>query len=361
VWTTPKNFQTQGSRIQKTQGLNTQESLREEPRSRAAVGVGTVDPAGVELNLAAVEVEDRRERKHALDIRLELIAGAVDVEVIVVVQAFGMRQQHDADGERPEAELVEAEDLAGTANRATAMTESELRSDDQDVRVALGFRERDEELLGLGRLAEVIAIELAVAVVVELAATGLLDRVEHLLQDESVSAAEQAESLHTSPNVGNGEPAFCAVGKHGFALLDLREQILIGIADARKEFAQTIALLGQTLGLVAGQVAVGGLHLFALVLVGDRHVREGEDSGFTNADSEVRIGEDALGAVFADIASLEVIRHRLVGGVGRDAGDLLDLTVGDFFLSNRRHDVISVSESSDLRLSPMRRVMYGLL
>lgn len=46
------------------------ERLREKRRSGAIVGVGVVAPVGVELDLAVVEVEDRRVREVAIGIRI---------------------------------------------------------------------------------------------------------------------------------------------------------------------------------------------------------------------------------------------------------------------------------------------------
>lgn len=45
------------------------ERLRKEGRHRAIVVVGIVEPVGVELDLAVVEVEDRRVREVAIGIR----------------------------------------------------------------------------------------------------------------------------------------------------------------------------------------------------------------------------------------------------------------------------------------------------
>ncbi|MDB5265232.1 MAG: hypothetical protein JWN64_803 [Parcubacteria group bacterium] len=334
----PENFRAQGSRIQKTRGLKDRRSLRGEPGGRTVVPAGDAEPATAELDLAVAEAEERRAREVAIGVLSELIARAVDPQIVVVVQAFGMRQQHDADGEGPETELVDCEDLAGAANRTAAMLDTELRRHDQDVRVALGFREIGEELLRVGRLLQVLRTELPFAVVVELAVAGLLDRVERLLQGLAVGGAEDGRVLDP---VGDREPALGADRQRDFALLDLREQILVGIADAGEQLAQTVALLGQAFGGIAGQIAVDRTDLFVLELVGVRHVREGENGRFADTDSEVRIHEDALGVFFADIEAAEVILGRLIGGIGRNASELLNLAVGGNFLSNRRHDVIS--------------------
>lgn len=247
-------------------------SLRSEPRHRTVELVGAEDPANVELDPAAVEVEEWRAREIAIGARTEFGTAAIDPEVVGVLEPFGMRQQHDANSERVEAELVDDVDLACPANRAAAMAETELRRNDQDVRVTLDFRKVGEELLRTSRQTQVLRTELTFAEVVELTVAGLLEDVEHLLHG---AAVDEAEDLRVLDPVGDREPAFGTLRERDFAFLDLREQILIGVADAGEELAQTIALLGQALGLVAGQIAVGRRPLFVLVFVGDRQILEG--------------------------------------------------------------------------------------
>ena len=46
------------------------ERLREEGRSTAIVLISVVEPIGIELDLAIVEVEDRRVRKGAIGLRI---------------------------------------------------------------------------------------------------------------------------------------------------------------------------------------------------------------------------------------------------------------------------------------------------
>ena len=48
--------------------LSCEERFRDEPRGRAIVLVGVVDPVGVELDLAVIEVEDRRVVEATIDI-----------------------------------------------------------------------------------------------------------------------------------------------------------------------------------------------------------------------------------------------------------------------------------------------------
>ena len=63
--------------------LSCREIFRDEPRGRAIVLVGVVNPVGVELDLAVVEVEDRRVREHAIGVRNHCLRPSVapDLEV----------------------------------------------------------------------------------------------------------------------------------------------------------------------------------------------------------------------------------------------------------------------------------------
>ncbi len=234
--------------MQKTQGLNTQESLREERRSGAIAVVRADDPVDVEPNPAAAEVEERRERELALVIRPEFVAGAVDVEVVVVSEAFGVRQQHDADGESPETELVAGEDFACPANRTTAMLDAKLRRNDEDIITLLlaEFLERGGRAVAL---LETVGTELAFAVVVELAAAGLLDQIEHLLDGFAVRRGDLLPAR-------DGEPSFGAVGQ--------REAVgVLAVAtNAGEQLHQSLHLLSDRLRGVTREIAVTGLDFF---------------------------------------------------------------------------------------------------
>lgn len=63
--------------------LSCEERFRDEPRRRAIVLVGVVDPVGVELDLAAAEVEDRRVVEAAIGIGNHCLRSSVapDLEV----------------------------------------------------------------------------------------------------------------------------------------------------------------------------------------------------------------------------------------------------------------------------------------
>jgi len=88
--------------------------------------VGNDVPVGVELDLAVAEAEDRRVREVATGARSELVTSAVDMKLFPLNLAFGVGQQHDADCEGSETELVGREDLASPTDRLTAMAHAEL-------------------------------------------------------------------------------------------------------------------------------------------------------------------------------------------------------------------------------------------
>src|SRR3989338_8536177 len=141
--------------------------LRDEGRSGTVVLVGVVEPAGIELDLAAVEVKERHEREVAIGVRTELVTSAVDVELFPLNLAFGVGQQHDADCERSETELVGHEDLASPTNRTALVTETELTRNDEDVVTLLLVAELLEHLRRIGVLSQVLRTGLTLAVVVE--------------------------------------------------------------------------------------------------------------------------------------------------------------------------------------------------
>lgn len=313
-------------RIQKTQELEDRGSvLRNEPGSRPAAVVGIGEPVRAELDLAAAEAEVRGVDEADNGIRIiELVTRAVDPEVIVVHEPFRMGQDHDADGERAEAELVGGENLTSATNGTSTMTDAELRRNDENVVVLLLVAELLEHACRLGRLPETLGTELAVAVVVELAVTGLLDHVEHLLHRLVVGRGDLLP-------LRDGEPSFGVRGKRTF------DQLLVGVADAGEQLAQAVRLLGDALGLaVPREVAVLRRDLLVGELVGDRHLGEREDDRFADARGELGVAVYALSGLLAEGA---VVLHRLLGGVGGDSCELLDLTFGCRFLGKRRHDV----------------------
>ncbi len=118
-----------------------------------------------------------------------------------------MGQDHDAAGERAEAELVGGEEnLASATDGTSTMTDAELRRNDEDVVVFLLVAELLEHACRLGRLPETLGTELAVVVVVEVAGTGLPDHVEHLLHSLVVGRGDLLP-------LRDGEPSFSIRGK----------------------------------------------------------------------------------------------------------------------------------------------------
>lgn len=339
-----KNFSNSRIKTQKIQEFEGRGSaLRNESRSGTVVAVRIVEPVRAELDPADVEAEDRGAIEANNGIRIvELVTRAVDPKIIVVHEPFRMGQDHDANGERAEAELVDQKDFTSTTHRATAVPDAELSRNDEDVRTALRLREICPELLQLSRLAETLLVELAVTVVVELAVAGPLDSVEHLLKCRAVSGTE--DGLVLDP-VGDREPTLGTDWQRDLAFLDLREQVEVGETDAGEQFAQTVALLGQTLGGVTGQIAVGRADLFVLELVGVRQLGESENGRGMDAADEVGVTLHALGTFLAEIVGIGISLYRLLGSIGGHAGKQLDLAVGGRFTSKRRHDVSSYSSA----------------
>ena len=274
-----------------------------------------LDPAVVEAEVGSVAEADNRIRI------IKLVTSTINPKVVVVLEPFRMSQNHDADSERTESEFVGQEDFTSTANGAATMADAELGGHNQDVRIALGFREVSEELLCACRLAETLLVELTLTVVFELAVTGLLDGAEHLEEGFAVGSTEDGRVLHP---VGDGEPAFGVFREFDFAFLDLREQVLIGKADAGEQDAELIALLVQSLRFVAGEIAVARFHFFVLELVGDRQVLERRGDRHANSFCEfIAVCMHTLCTVLVETE----FRNCFFCGVGGDSGDLLQLTV----------------------------------
>ncbi len=313
-------------RIQKTQEFEHQGSvLRNESRRGTAVAAGIAEPVRAELDPAVAEVEARGEIEADIGIRIiKLVTRAVDPEVVIVHEPFLVGQDHDADGECAESELVGREDLTSTADRTSPMADAELGGHHEDVVILLLVAELLEHRRRLGRLAQTRVVDLPVTVVVELPVTSRLHRVEHLLDRFGVGRSDRLPLRDGEPPLG--------VLRH-FALGEL----LVGEPDAREDLAQDIALLRDRLGLrVAREVAVARLHLLVLELVGDRQVLERGEGGRADGLGEfVAVFDDALGARVVE----SELTENLLDGVVSEPVDLLDLTGS--CLSNRLHDVIS--------------------
>lgn len=281
--------------------------LREEGRSGTEELVGRDEPDGMELDLAAVEVEDRRVREAASGIRSELVTGAVDVELFPLNLAFGVGQQHDADCEGSEAELVGRKDLTCPANRATAMPQTELGRNDEDVEVLLLVAELLEHLHRLGVLPEVLRSELAVTVVVELPLRR--DHREYLLDRFTVGRG------HRLP-LRNGEPSL------GVRRKRLLGDLLVGETDAGEELTQNVGLLRDPLDLVALGIRVAGLDFLVGELVGHRELLDAGDDASLEL---VTVLDELLDAVLVK----ETLGNCAIHGIFREPFDLLLLSVCD--------------------------------
>ena len=238
--------------------------LRKEGRHRAIAVAGTAEPAGVELDLAAVEVEDRRAREGATGSRSELVAGTVHVKLFPLDLPFRVGQEHAPHSERTETELDGVHHLTSPANRATTMAHAEPAQDDQDVMSLLLVTELLERLLRLDVLTQILRTGLTLAVVVERPRG--TDRGEHLVDGFTVRRSELLPP-------GNGEPSFGVRGKRprGDALVVGR------ILELREERLEGCHLLCDSLRLVALGIRVAGADLFVGELVGHRELLDAGD------------------------------------------------------------------------------------
>ncbi len=291
------------SRVQANKGR----LLRDKGRSGTIVPAGAAAPAGAEPDPAAAEAEERREREVAIGVRRELVTSAVDVELFPLNLAFGVGQQHDADCEGSETELVGREDLTCPAHRTALVTETELSRDDEDVVILLLVAELLEHLRRLGVLSQVLRSELAVTVVVELPLGP--DHREHLLDRFAVRRRELLP-------LRNGEPSLGVRGKR------LVGQLLIGEADTREELTQDVGLLGDPLDLVAFGVRVARLHFLVSELVGHRELF---DTGHDASLELVTVLDELLDAVLVESRLFE----RTQGGVLDKAQVLFLLSIRD--------------------------------
>lgn len=83
-----------GQRIKKLKASRpkAQLRLRGEPRHRPAVDVRVADPEGVHLEHAVAEADARGVRELAVAAPRHLVARTVDPEIVVVLEAVGMRE-----------------------------------------------------------------------------------------------------------------------------------------------------------------------------------------------------------------------------------------------------------------------------
>jgi len=310
------------SKDPRTQDLKGQ--LREEGRSGAIVPVGTVVPAGAELDPEDAEVEDRREREVATGARRELVPSAVDVELFPLDLPFRVGQDHASHSERTETELDGVHHLTGPANRATAVTETELARDDEDVVSLLLVAELLERLHRLGVLAQVLRTRLVLAVVVERPLG--LDGREHLVDGLTVRRAELLPPR-------DGEPPFGVRGKRprGDALVER------GVLELREELTQGLDLLRDALDLVAG-VRVAGADLLVRELVAHGELTDGRDDARLEL---VAVFDELLKPILVELD----FRESLVSGVLDEPLVLLLLTGRDRLCRHRQPPVFWICQS----------------
>ncbi len=283
--------------------------LRDKPRRRTAVPVGNADIVAAEPDPATAEAEDRGAAERTISNGIVLVPGTIDPQIVVVLEAFRMRQNHAGNCESSESELLSVHNLAGAADRASPVLDAELARNHEDVVAFLLLPELGPDLGGLGVLAQAIRSQLALAVVVELAVAGLLDEVEHLLQRFPVGRRDLLPAR-------DGEVALRTLRKR------LLGQLFVGVADVRNQLAQEVGLLGHALGLVTREVTVVGLFLFVSVLIGQRQPPDGShDVGLQfvavlDESLETVLVEDALGNGAIDCVLGEPL-------------DLLGLTLSD--------------------------------
>ena len=226
-----------------------------------------------------------------------------------------MRQDHDPDGESPETKLAGVHDFACPANRTTPVTETELSRNDENVVILLLVTELLERLAGLLRLTEILRTELTFTVVVKRTVSGLLDQVEHLLHGFAVCRGDLLPPR-------NGEPSF------GVRRKILLGQLLIGVTNPGEQLAQPVGLLGNSLGLVAGEVAVVGFRFLVCELVAHGEFTDGRHDPCLEF---VAVFDELLKPVLVETRFSE----RTLGGVLDEPEVLLFLSFGDAGVGDR--------------------------
>lgn len=221
-----------------------------EPGGGAVAAARVADTASVEPEAAVVEVEARRALEVAVGVPGVLVPGAVDPQVVVVVQTLGVGEQHDGHLEGSHAELLCLHHRASTADGATPMADAELSGDHQDVVSFLRACDPLQRFGLLEALTQPIWSELPLAVIHELAVAGRAKHLKHALERLAVGLSERLPAR-------DGEPSLGARG-HRCA----RDLLVAGL-ELGEVLAQDGHLLGDGLGSpVAGLVAIVALDLF---------------------------------------------------------------------------------------------------
>jgi len=85
-----KDSRNEESKVSRTSIRKFRGLLREKPGRRATVDAGRAEPERVEPDPAPAEDEEGREGEIAISSRGVFVARAVDPQVVVVLQSFGM-------------------------------------------------------------------------------------------------------------------------------------------------------------------------------------------------------------------------------------------------------------------------------
>ena len=107
----PEIFSNPRIKIAKDPRIRNQASLRDEAGGSTTEVVRNADTLRVELKLAVVEVEVRRERESGLATRFEFVAGEIHIEFLITDESLGMCQGDCAADDGTETEFVRDEDL----------------------------------------------------------------------------------------------------------------------------------------------------------------------------------------------------------------------------------------------------------
>jgi len=300
------NKESKDPRIQDLKGR----LLRHEARRGTEEVVGNVEPASAELDLAVVEDEERRAREPVIVVGIVvLVPSAVDPEIVVVLEPLGVRQEHDPHGERAETELAGVEHLTRPTDGPAPMTETELCRNDEDVVLRLLVAQLLEHRHRALALTETVRTQVALAVVVELAVAGLADEREDLFDRRVVRRCDLVPARDGEPSLGV---------RRKLAVDDLH----VGGAEPGEQLTETSDLVGDTLGLVARQVAVLRFDLFVGELVGHGELADsGDDPGL----ELVAVLDERLEAVLVEADFLQ----RALRGVFDEPQILLLLTISD--------------------------------
>lgn len=225
--------------------------LPEETRRGAKVRIRVRHTARAEPEPTVAEEEVRRVQELAIGVKRVLVARAVDPQIVVVYQPLRMRQQHDANLERAETELITLKHRPCPTDRLAPMFDAELRINYEDVMPLLLRSERLESVSFLRRFAQALRAQLAFAEVDELAVPAL--RLKRRKHEFDRFAVRWREALP----LRNRERPFRTISLG-------RRQSFVARPKLREITLQRGDLLGDGLRcLVAGQVAVGRLDLFA--------------------------------------------------------------------------------------------------